>query len=108
ALLDRGLLDREEYGRGTQTVRGGRERHRGASRIFIEQVEDDLAGKLAAGLASAVGSEEQLRPVQDRRDLVVAQRIDGNQVHELCAYCGPGRLTSASIAPWRMWAAASA
>ena len=64
---------------------GGREGHRGAGRVFIEEVEDDLAGKLVAGLAGTVGGEEQLRPVQDRRDLVVVQRIDGKQVHERTA-----------------------
>src|SRR6266550_3263144 len=86
----------------------GRERHRGARRIFIEDVEHDLAGQALARAAAAVLGKEMLGPVEDARDPGVVQRIDGEKVHEHAAYCGPERLASASIAPWRMCAAASA
>src|SRR4051794_40660689 len=59
-------------------------------------------------MPGAVLREPMVGAVQDRRDLAVAERIDGEQVHERRAYCGAVRLARASIAPWRMCAAASA
>src|SRR5207248_9259964 len=60
------------------------------------------------GVTGAVLGEPVAGTVKDGGDLVVTQRIDGKKVHERGAYCGGGRLASASIAPCRMCAAASA
>src|SRR4051794_17269777 len=89
-------------------MHGRGEGHRGAGRIFVEQVEHQLAGQPVGGVAGAIFAKPMLRSLKDRRDLVVAERIDGEQVHELRVYYGAERLASASIAPWRIWAAASA
>src|SRR5206468_12647012 len=79
-----------------------------AGRILVEDVEDDPALEVVARMAGAVLGEPMVGAVEDSRHLVVGQRIDREQVHKRCAYCGGGRLASASIAPWRMCAAASA
>src|SRR5438067_4815791 len=102
------MLDRQRDRRGSETVRGSRERHRRPRRVLIEQVEDDLALERLVRMSGAVLGEPMAGAVENGGDLVIGQRIDGEKVHERCAYCGGGRLTSASIAPWRMCAAASA
>src|SRR5438270_13412773 len=102
------MLDRERDRRGSETVRGSGERHRGSRRILVEQVEDDLALERVVRMSGAVLGEPMARAIENGGDLVIGQRIDGEKVHERCAYCGGGRLTSASIAPCRMCAAASA
>src|SRR3954449_7357510 len=102
------MLDREWDRRRSETVRGRRERHRRPCRILVEDVEDDLARERIIRMAGAVLVEPIAGAVEDGSDLVIGQRIDGEKVHERCAYCGGGRLTSASIAPCRICAAASA
>src|SRR6476661_1365372 len=102
------MLDRERDRGGSQAVRGSRKRHRRPCRIFIEDVEDDLALEQAVRMAGAVLAEPMTGAIEDGRNLLIGQRIDGKKVHERCAYCGGARLASASIAPCRMWAAASA
>src|SRR5205823_9187592 len=71
-------------------------------------VEDDLALKTIVGVTGAVLGEPMVGALEDGGDLVVTQRIDGKKVHERGAYCGGGRLASASIAPCRICAAARA
>src|SRR4051794_17707267 len=102
------MLDRQRNRGGPKPMGRGRERHRRSRRILIEQMEDDLAAERLARTPGAVLGEEMAGPVEDDRDLAVVQRIDGDEVHERVAYCGGGRLASASIAPWRMCAAARA
>ena len=77
----------------------GRERHRGARRVLIKDVEDDPSGKRLNRTPLAVGREISLTAIENRVDLRVGQRIDGEKIHERVAYCGGGRLASASIAP---------
>src|SRR3954447_2587997 len=101
------MLDRERDRRRSETVRGRRERHRRPRRILVEDVEDDLARERIVRMPGAVLGEPMGGAVEDGCDLVVGQRIDGEKVHERCAYCGGGRLTSASIAPCKICAAAS-
>src|SRR5207248_9417815 len=108
ALFHRAMLDRERDRRGTEAMRGGGEGHSGAGGGLIEDVEHDLAFEPLAGAAGAVLGEPMAGAIEDGLDVVVAQRIDGKKVHERFAYCGGGRLASASIAPCRMCAAASA
>src|SRR5690349_8589915 len=102
------MLDRERNGRRSEPMRGGRERHRRTGRVLVEDVEDDPALQRVTEAAFPIRSEMTLRAVEDRGDLRVSQRIDGEEIHERVAYCGSGRFASASIAPWRMCAAASA
>ncbi len=83
ALLDRRLLDGEGDYRRAKPMRGGREAHQGARRIFVEQVEDDLAGELARTLsARAILLEPARTLVEDARDVVVAQLVDREDVHD--------------------------
>ena len=89
-------------------MRGGRERHRRPGRVFVKDVEDDLAFERVVRMSGAVLGEPMAGAIENGRDLVIAQRIDGEKVHERGAYCGGGRLASASIAPCRICAAASA
>src|SRR4051794_14240190 len=102
------MLDGKRDRRGSEAVRGSGERHRRPRRILIEYVEDDLAPERVVRMSRAVLGEPVAGAIENGRDLVVAQRIDGEKVHERCAYCGGGRLTSAWIAPCRICAAASA
>src|SRR3954447_18537600 len=84
------------------------EGHRGASRILIENVEDDPAlQRLVRGLSPVIG-KVAIGSVEDFRELLIGQRINRKEVHKRLAYCGPGRLASASMAPCRIWAAARA
>ena len=108
ALADRASLDRQRNRRRAEPVRGSRERHRGARRVFVEDVEDDAPVQPLARSAAPISREIELGAIEDVRDLGVAQRVDRKDVHERLAYCGAERLASASIAPWRMCAAASA
>src|SRR3982751_870722 len=82
------------------------EGHRRPRRVFIEDVEHDPASQRPAAAALPIAGEMVSGAVEDRRDLGIGQRIDGEQIHEQQAYSGPGRFASASIAPWRIWAAA--
>ena len=80
-------------------MRGSGERHRSPRRILVEEIEDDPPPQRLARAAFPIVGKEASCPIEQRRDLGVGQRIDGEQVHEQTAYCGPGRLASASIAP---------
>src|SRR5438309_8095701 len=102
------MLDGKRDRRGSKAVRGRGERHRRPRRVLIKDVEDDLALERVVRMSSAVLGEPMAGAIENGRDLVIAQRIDGEKIHERCAYCGGGRLTSASIAPCRICAAASA
>src|SRR5438309_1844635 len=102
------MLDRQRDRGGPEPVRGGRERHRRPRRILLKDVEDDLAFERVVRMSGAVLGEPKAGAIENGCDLVVGQRIDGEKVHERCAYCGGGRLASASIVPCRICAAASA
>ena len=54
ALLDRRLLDRKRDRGRAEPVRRGRERHQGARRIFVEEIEDDPALEAADRLRRPV------------------------------------------------------
>ena len=43
-------------------------------------------------MSGAVLGEPMAGAIEDGRDLVVGQRIDGEKVHERCAYCGGGKI----------------
>ena len=82
ALLDRAMLDRQRHHLRAEPVGGDREGHQGPGRIFVEDVEDGQAVEpMVVAPRLAVVGEPALALVEDGRDLVVAQVVDGKQVH---------------------------